>query len=217
MILTKRFAAAALFVLACGFAQQAAATPVPLPKSVFAGDALIDFGAVPFGTVVNGLVTGGVTFGFTVGGSGSTDATVTNTGPGVSNNINPLNIEGNATGVLSLTFPQPELRFGLGFALISPGSLTIALFDAASTPLGSLTYPGVPDPTFPGGFAGIGNDVAFTRALVTFAPGPVRFAADNIRFSTAATVPEPGTLVLLGTGLAVVGRRIRSRRKRDIE
>ena len=70
-----------------------------------------------------------------------------------------------------------------------------------------MTFGGVPDPTYAGGFAGIGSTIGFTSAQITFGdPAASAFVIDNI-----AAVPEPGTLGLLALGVCAVGGRSRRR------
>ena len=112
----------------------------------------------------------------------------------------------NNTGVLTLTLPSFVDTFGYGYALVAVGSIanatTISLFSGV-TPVGSLSYAGNSDPTFTGGFAGIQSTSAFNRVQVTFnSVAAPAFALDNIR--TFSAIPEPSTVLLLGTGLGVV-------------
>ena len=77
----------------------------------------------------------------------------------------------------------------------------ISLFNGA-TPVGFLSYIATPDPTFPGGFAGIQSTLAFNRVEATFnSVSAAAFALDNVRRGPAVAVPEPTTLMLLGTGV----------------
>ena len=198
----------------------ASATTIPIGIGAFgAGSTLTTFTGLAFGTEVNGLTVDGIVFSYSLGnGTVMIDA-----GPGVTNNIDPPNIVsglGNNSGILTLMFPSLIGSFGYGFAILSggavPNATTISLFNGA-IPIGSLSFPGAPDPTFTGGFAGIQSSSLFNRAGVTFnsvvAPA---FALDNVRTSTetAAAVPEPATLLLLGVGLVVTARYRRRRRQR---
>jgi hypothetical protein len=71
------------------------------------------------------------------------------------------------------------------------------------------------DPFFTGGFAGIQSTIPFDRVAVNFnSVAAPAFALDNIRFANTTTViPEPTTMLLLGTGLAGVGAAVRKRRQ----
>jgi hypothetical protein len=183
-----------------GLSLQAAVIPVGI--GAFTGSPQIDFGTTETGAPIDGQTINGVGFRFTIGGSEST-AAVIDGGPGTTNNVTPANVEG-PDGVLTLTFPQPENLFGFGYALLGSGTIsagtTIELFDARESLIGEESYTAVPDPSFPGGFAGIQSDTPFAQAVVSFTnSGYSAFAFDNVRF---ATVPEPSTLALLAVGAA---------------
>ena len=172
------------------------------------GSTLTTFTGLSNGKEVNNLVVDGLLFQYSLGNGD----VVIDGGPGVTNNIAPPNVVsvGNDSGVLAITFPSLISQFGYGFAIesfgVNPASTTISLFDGA-VPVGSLSYGGAPDPMFTGGFAGIQSTLAFNRAELTFnsAVAPA-FAVDNIRTSSN-TVPEPGTLLLVGAGIGAIVRR----------
>ena len=169
------------------------------------GSTLTTFTGLADGTEVNGLTVNGILFNYSLGnGQVTIDG-----GPGTTNNIAPPNIVsvGNNTGVLSMTLPSFVDTFGYGYAVLSTGAVTaattISLFSGA-TPVGALAYNGVPDPTFSGGFAGIESTIPFNSVRVTFnSVAAPAFALDNIRTATtAAPVPEPSTMLLVGAGIA---------------
>ncbi len=94
----------------------------------------ITFDELPVGTVVDGMVIGNVTFGFS-----SPDAVIDG-GPGVTAFIDLPNIEGDASGLLTLSFATPVLSVSYGFALstsvpVNPGTV-MEFFDTGGGLLG---------------------------------------------------------------------------------
>jgi hypothetical protein len=191
----------------------ARADVISVGPGAFAGATPITFTGIPDGTEVNGLSVGGVLFNYSLGNG----HVIINGGPGVTNNINPQNIvsTGNPAGILTLTLSGLTHSIGYGYAILSVGPVvgatTITLFNGV-TNVGSLAYNGLPDPVFTGGFAGIQSTLAFNRVEVTFntAQAPA-FALDNVVLGAA--VPEPTTMLLLGTGLAGIAAKVRRRRR----
>jgi hypothetical protein len=197
-------------------ASAARADVIPIGIGAFPVSAsLLTFTGLADGLEVNGLLFGGVQFSYSLG-SGQV---IINGGPGVTNNIIPPNIVsiGNNTGILTLLLPSLQNIFGFGFAILNTvpvaNAATITLFSGA-TNVGSLSYNGVVDPIFTGGFAGIQSTVRFDRVQLSFnSVAAPAFAADNIRFAdTTNTIPEPTTLALMITGLVGLGLVHRRRR-----
>ena len=189
-----------LTILLPGSNVLAAVSPIgPFPASN-----LITFAGLADSTEVNGLTVSGVLFSYTVGGNPLNGAVIINGGPGSTNNITPPNIVsiGNNTGTLTMFLPFSASMLGYGYAILNTGAVTnattISVFSGASF-LGSLSYNGVPDPVFTGGFAGIQSTSPFDRVAVSFNSVAPAFALDNIRISA---IPEPSTWLLLGSGLA---------------
>jgi hypothetical protein len=125
-----------------------------------------------------------------------------------------------------LALPATESIFGYGYAILASSATvanatTISLF-SGTTPVGTLPYTAVPDPLFPGGFAGIESTIPFDRVALTFnSTQALAFAVDNITFATAPSVPEPSTILLAvaglllccsSKGLTVLAKRLRSSR-----
>lgn len=194
-----------------GLATSAHATLIQIGPGAFTGTAtLVDYGLIQTFAPIDGRVFSGVLHNFTVGGGPSLDALI-DSGPGDTNHIQVANIEGDGSGVMSLLFPGLQNRMAYGWATNTSGGVvgtTVQLFDGANVSLGSLSLAGAPDPTFDGGFLGVESSVAFARAEITFSGGD-RFAFDNLQFEP---VPEPGSLLLLGTGaLGLALRRLRRR------
>jgi hypothetical protein len=198
---------------------KASASVIPITQVSFPpSSTLLNFNALASGTEVNGLLVNGVSFSYSLGNG----AVVIDGGPGTTNNVDPQNIVsvGNNTGTLTVILPAPANLFGYGYAILSVGAVanatTISVFNGAP-PLGSLSYAGANDPTFTEGFAGIQSTLLFNRIEINFnsvvAPA---FALDNVLFANMirdTTVPEPMTMLLLGTVLAAVALKIRKRRQ----
>jgi hypothetical protein len=179
------------------------------------GSTLTTFTGLANGLEVNGLITDGILFNYSLGNG----RLIIDAGPGTTNNVQPQNIVsviGGNGGILTLTFPSSISSLGYGYALLSTFSIanatTIDLF-SGTTNVGSLSFNAAPDPLFAGGFAGIQSTIPFNSARVTFSTTPgAAFAMDNIRTIGTVGVPEPSTFVLLVPGIGLLwscGRTIK--------
>ncbi|KPK45104.1 MAG: hypothetical protein AMJ65_00895 [Phycisphaerae bacterium SG8_4] len=165
----------------------------------------LTFDELPFQSV-DGLSYKGVTFGFTVCGSPSTDAHYGGIGPGTLTYLEGKTLEGNARGILTLDFASPisQLEFGLALNTRDPvtGAYTVELFDDSLASMGVIsqntnpliywseeqfTYSGTP----------------ISRAVIDFNQSYARrFAVDNL---STNTVPAPGAILLGSIGASFVG------------
>ncbi len=154
----------------------------------------------------DGLSYGGVTFGFTVDGSPSTDAHYNDIGPGSLTYVQDASLEGNARGFLTLDFATPTNLLELGIALDTrrpvAGAYTVELFDKS---LGLIDI--VSSDTDPlvywseGKFAYGGTPIS--RAVIGFNDQySRRFALDNV---STNTIPAPGAILLGSIGVTCVG------------
>jgi hypothetical protein len=108
----------------------------------------------------------------------------------------------NANAVGFDVFPGP-----------AAGNVAISVFDTANTPLGVFTVAAPIGGTFFGVVNTTGGIGRINIASLSTTPGEL---IDNLAFGTAGStvpVPEPTTMLLLGTGLAWIGAAARKRRK----
>jgi hypothetical protein len=170
---------------------------------------------------VNGLSFMGVTFGFQVGGLPSGDARYNAEGPGDFTFIQGRVLEGDAAGILTLDFPEPTPFLAFGIALstlnaVMPG-VTIQLFDTAQQSLGIFPVNTSPlilisENQFSFEGALISRAVLdFNENFTPIVPGIHRFALDNLNFEP---IPEPASLLLLGSGLVAISTKLHRRRRR---
>ena len=154
---------------------------------------------------VDGLNYSGITFGFTVGGSPSTDAIYNSIGPGNLTYLQAPSMEGTTAGILTLDFSTPtdQLDFGVAFNSYNaiPTAYVVRLYDPSYTIIGTFT--GGTSPLIlwsEGQFTYSGTMVR--RAVIGFndqAAG--RFALDNL---TINPIPAPGAILLGSFGLGIV-------------
>lgn len=164
---------------------------------------------------VNGLSYMGITFGFKVGGSPSTDAVYNAIGPGTLTYLQDPTLEGTTAGILTLDFATPtdQLQFGAALnsyyaatpgyvvRLYDPSYLLIGVYSGNTSPLvlwseGQFTYSGTP----------------VSRAAIGFNDRVAsRFALDNLTINPVSAVPAPGAILLSSIGLGLVNWLRRSR------
>lgn len=141
----------------------------------------------------NGVSVNGVTFGYTVGGVASTDATFGGEGPGTTLHTAPPQLEGGTAGVLSMDFGTPtnSLQFGYLLSVTGPvsGAGTVQLYDAANVLFATRTINTVTPPgfTFSEALFSETSATPIKRAVVT-PNGAVaaRFVIDNVQFTRGA-------------------------------
>ena len=187
---------------------------------------------------VQGLTTNGITFGFAVGSQTSQDAVYNRPGPGGVSVLSGAVLEGDARGVLTLTFPTPTPVLSFGVALQAPTDLTpgltVQLQGPASQSLGTQSV----NTTRQGAFSQARFDFSgalLGRAVIDFNDGLLtgqrRFAIDNLTVlpgasvpggggtpgggtSPGGTVPTPPSIALLGIGLIGLGTSLGARGRR---
>lgn len=157
---------------------------------------------------VDGLSYMGITFGFKVGGSPSTDAIYNGIGPGMLTYLQDPTLEGTTSGILTLDFATPTDQLQFGAALSSyyaatPG-YTVSLYDPSYQLIGA--YSGNTSPLVlwsEGQFTYSGAPVS--RAAISF-NGQVasRFSVDNLTINPVDSIPAPGAVLLGSIGLGLV-------------
>jgi hypothetical protein len=191
------------------------AAPVTSPSDLNAARTIIDFESYAIGTLgpINAA-------GATISGSPSGSVAVASS---LSYTQYPGVVSGNIFGFSSnvsffVDFAQPVAQFGMGvfdpnypgYGSPSTSVTTLRLYDAGNVLLGTTVSgtadfpvgpPGGSWSTFVG-FTFATNQIA--RVELIGAPGDL-MGIDNVSFYRVTGVAEPGTLALLGLGLAGLG------------
>lgn len=163
---------------------------------------------------VNGVSIAGLTFGYSINGQASTQATYGASIPASTTNVSPPALVGSTQGVLTLDFAgvTASLSFGIAFNsfnTLAPG-LVVQLFDGSLKPFATLNVTTLSTNAFTEALFSLSN-TQIGRAVLIFNPNVSTFALDNLSFNT---IPEPAALVLLGSGLAVLAALTKQRKKK---
>jgi len=167
--------------------------------------ATLTFDELPYQSV-DGLSYKGVTFGFSVDGSPSSDAYYNAIGPGTLVYVQDKTLEGDAGGTLTLDFSAPTdtLEFGIAFNTRMPVSeaYSVELFDQSLTWVGTLNNDAYPLVYWSEGkFSYHGTPIG--RAVVNFNQYYAgRFAMDNLATNA---IPAPGAILLGSLGAGCIG------------
>ncbi len=120
---------------------------------------------------------------------------------------------------IELQNPVNSVAFGIEPNLFGPFNATVDLFDLNGAVLGSFIFSGNTQPcsncyTGTEPFIGIADTTGGNIGAVVITMDIGSFAIDDPSFTYASTVPEPGSLLLLGSGLlgmaGVVRRKLKT-------
>jgi hypothetical protein len=114
-----------------------------------------------------------------------------------------------AGDTLDLTFVYASaIGFDVFPGFVAPGQIVISVFDSVNAPMGRFPILASPSGTFFGVLSGSERIGRINVDTVAELPGGL---VDDVAFG--ATIPEPATILLLGSGLAGLGALARRGRK----
>ncbi len=181
------------------------------------GVTTLTFGELPY-QPVNGLTFDGVTFGYTIGAVGSTDADYDSGGPGTTAYTQDPSLEGLTTGLLTLNFSQPSPILSFGMAISAAGATvsnaaTVSLFTPSSSLIGTFTVSVSPlGYTFPSGEFVYAGPALVGEAVINFNSAAAgAFVVDNLSFGSvnndwySVNIPTAGVPLTVTTGTPADG------------
>jgi hypothetical protein len=185
---------------------------VASPSRLFAAPIVIDFEGLDDLTSVGSLIPG-VTF---------SNATVLTAGLSLNEFDFPPRSGSNVVfddgGAMRLDFAAPVLGFSAYFTYAA--FVTVQAFDSSNLLLGAVSSAFFTNTALSGDVGSSPNELlslsfdGISSLIITGDPGGGSFILDDVSYEESASVPEPSTLLLLGTGLAVAVRN-RLKRRRD--
>lgn len=164
------------------------------------GATIIDFEGLPLGTQPVFFLPGGSIFnGLSILGNdfsvyGMSGRTLSN-----------LDTSGETSpSAINIAFETPVSAFGILAGAIQRG-ITYTALDSAGAVLGTVPFSSFPSAPVTGGFLGIQAD-GIKFAILTLT-GPDKGIFDDLHFApeVAAPIPEPSTLLLMGSGHLIMG------------